>query len=239
MRRILVALVLLLAGAYSAGAADITVNIDKTIQEMTVFVDGTEQYRWPVSTGTRGYDTPSGTFQASSMNEMWYSKQWDNAGMPHSVFFTKEGHAIHGTDQVKNLGTAASHGCVRLSKENAEIFYRLVEENGLESTQVSLVGEISQEEYSNGDPEMEPEYPQQNNVEPRYDNDNSYNDYREPPEEPRYDNDNSYDFPYAPPIFNGGPNGFEFFGPGIQFQFKFDRRGRGKRERKRWRRYRD
>jgi hypothetical protein len=26
------------------------------------------------------------------MNEIWYSKQWDNAAMPHSIFFMKDGH---------------------------------------------------------------------------------------------------------------------------------------------------
>jgi len=91
--------------------SSILVNIDKSTQEMTVFVDGIEQYRWPVSTGVRGYSTPSGTFEARSMNKIWYSKQWDNAPMPHAIFFTKQGHAIHGTTEEKRLGTAASHGC--------------------------------------------------------------------------------------------------------------------------------
>ena len=45
------------------------------------------------------------------MNKMWYSKQWDNAPMPHAVFFTKECHAIHGTYEAKRLGKPASHGC--------------------------------------------------------------------------------------------------------------------------------
>ena len=61
--------------------SQILINIDKSRQEMTVFVDGIEQYTWPVSTGGPGYATPSGTFTASSMNEVWYSKQWDNAPM--------------------------------------------------------------------------------------------------------------------------------------------------------------
>ena len=74
------------------------------------------------------------------MNEIWYSKQWDNAPMPHAVFFTKEGHAIHGTAEVKRLGKPASHGCVRLSPQNAATLYALVAENGLENTQVELVG---------------------------------------------------------------------------------------------------
>ncbi len=74
------------------------------------------------------------------MNKIWYSKQWDNAPMPHAVFFTKEGHAIHGTNEVKRLGKPASHGCVRLSPQNAATLFAMVGENGLENTQVVLVG---------------------------------------------------------------------------------------------------
>jgi lipoprotein-anchoring transpeptidase ErfK/SrfK len=120
--------------------SSILVNIDKSMQEMTVFVDGVELYTWPVSTGTRGYSTPSGTYTASSMNEIWYSKQWDNAPMPHAIFFTKKGHAIHGTLEERNLGNAASHGCVRLSRENAKALFQLVKGTGLENTQVVLTG---------------------------------------------------------------------------------------------------
>ena len=88
----------------------------------------------------RGYATPSGNFTASSMNEVWYSKQWDNAPMPNSIFFTKEGHAIHGSYETKKLGRAVSHGCVRLAPENAKILYSLVEEQGLGNTKVVLTG---------------------------------------------------------------------------------------------------
>ena len=57
----------------------------------------------PVSTGNADYVTPSGTFTAMSMNEVWYSKEWDNAPMPHAIFFMKDGHAIHGSYEVKNV----------------------------------------------------------------------------------------------------------------------------------------
>ncbi|MGD9502157.1 MAG: L,D-transpeptidase [Methyloceanibacter sp.] len=107
---------------------------------MTVFVDGVELYSWPVSTGMNGYSTPSGTYTASSMNKIWYSKQWDNAPMPHAIFFTKGGHAIHGTTEEKRLGKPASHGCVRLSRANAATLFALVEANGLAQTQVVLTG---------------------------------------------------------------------------------------------------
>ena len=74
------------------------------------------------------------------MNEIWYSKQWDNAPMPHSIFFMKDGHAIHGSNDVKNLGYPASHGCVRISPENAAALYALVAKNGMQNTQVVLTG---------------------------------------------------------------------------------------------------
>jgi lipoprotein-anchoring transpeptidase ErfK/SrfK len=118
----------------------VLINIDKTNQKMTVFLDGVEKYEWPVSTGKAGYSTPSGTYTATSMNEIWHSKQWDNALMPHSIFFMKDGHAIHGSNEVKNLGNPASHGCVRISPENAATLYALVAKNGLQNTQVVLTG---------------------------------------------------------------------------------------------------
>jgi lipoprotein-anchoring transpeptidase ErfK/SrfK len=116
------------------------INIDKASQKMTVSLDGVQQYEWPVSTGLRGYTTPSGTYTARSMNKIWYSRQWDNAPMPHALFFTRDGHAIHGTLEVKRLGKPASHGCVRLSPKNAATLYALVEKTGLKNTQVVLAG---------------------------------------------------------------------------------------------------
>jgi hypothetical protein len=45
-----------------------------------------------------------------------------------------------GTYEVKRLGKPASHGCVRLSPQNAATLYALVEKSGLENTQVVLAG---------------------------------------------------------------------------------------------------
>ncbi|MGH6867490.1 MAG: L,D-transpeptidase, partial [Methylocella sp.] len=103
---------------------------------------------WRVSTGRAGYSTPSGTYTATSMNKIWYSKQWDYAPMPHSIFFMKDGHAIHGSLDVKNLGKPVSHGCVRISPKNAATLYALVKENGLENTQVTVTGVSPGGEYS-------------------------------------------------------------------------------------------
>ena len=118
----------------------IVIDIDKARQRMRVLLNGAEKYEWPVSTGRPSYFTPSGSYTATSMNEVWYSKESDDAPMPHSIFFTKDGHAIHGTYQVKKLGKPVSHGCVRISPKNAATLYSLVAKNGIKNTQVVLIG---------------------------------------------------------------------------------------------------
>lgn len=128
------------AGMAGAKNAAVLVNIDKSNQRMTISLDGVETYEWPVSTGRAGYSTPSGTYAATSMNEIWYSKQWDNAPMPHSIFFIRDGHAIHGSFDIKHLGEPVSHGCVRISPKNAATLYALVKKNGLENTEVVVTG---------------------------------------------------------------------------------------------------
>ena len=126
--------------AASNKGSGILIAIDKTTQKMSVFIDGTKKYDWRVSTGRPGYSTPSGTYTATSMNEVWYSKEWDDAPMPHSIFFTKDGHAVHGSYEVKKLGKPVSHGCVRIAPKNAATLYSLVAKNGIKNTQVVLTG---------------------------------------------------------------------------------------------------
>src|SRR3569623_1437249 len=97
----------------SPAHADIRITISKAEQRVVVDVDGSERYRWPVSTGRSGYSTPSGSFRPIRMERSWYSRKYDWAPMPHSIFFYK-GYAMHGTLEERRLGRAASHGCVRL-----------------------------------------------------------------------------------------------------------------------------
>jgi hypothetical protein len=140
MRSFLTAITALVLFASGAAQAKVAITVDKDNQQMTVAVDGVERYRWPVSSGIPSYETPNGSFRAFRMEEDHYSKEFDDAPMPHSIFFTKIGHAIHGTDSVNRLGSPASHGCVRLSRENASRLYALVQEQGVLNTTVTLTG---------------------------------------------------------------------------------------------------
>jgi hypothetical protein len=133
------ALVLPLA---SAASANILVTVDKSAQNMSVSVDGTPRYSWPVSTGRAGYDTPNGTFKPNRMDADHLSQEWDNAPMPHSIFFDLHGHAVHGFFDVKHLGLPVSHGCVRLSPDHAATLFSLVKAEGMANTTVVVEGHI-------------------------------------------------------------------------------------------------
>jgi len=134
---------MLAALAFSQTAkADLLISVDKAKQQMTVTVDGVERYVWPVSTGRSGYDTPDGEFKPFRMEKDHFSREWDDAPMPYSIFFTKIGHAIHGTYETRNLGKPVSHGCVRLSRAHAAALWDLVKEQKMANTKVVLTGEI-------------------------------------------------------------------------------------------------
>jgi hypothetical protein len=124
----------------SAARADIAIAIDKSTQQMSVAVDGAQRYTWPVSTGRPGYDTPNGTFKVNRMDADHLSQEWDNAPMPHTMFFDLHGHAIHGFFDVKHLGLAVSHGCVRLAPANATVLFNLVKAEGMANTSVTITG---------------------------------------------------------------------------------------------------
>lgn len=128
----------LLAGSAESAAADVLIAIDKSAQSMTVSVDGEPRYFWRVSTGMAGRETPAGRFQPFRMEAEHVSKEWDDAPMPHSIFFTRIGHAIHGS--AHRLGSPVSHGCVRISESHAAILYGLVEREGLAKTHVVITG---------------------------------------------------------------------------------------------------
>jgi len=126
--------------ATAALAMKIDIIVDKVSQHMRVSVDGVQQYDWLVSTGGQTYDTPSGHYHIFRLEKDHFSKEWDDAPMPYSMFFTGIGHAIHGSYHIKALGTRASHGCVRLAPENAAVLFALIEKAGFKNNTVEIKG---------------------------------------------------------------------------------------------------
>jgi lipoprotein-anchoring transpeptidase ErfK/SrfK len=130
------ALVGLLVSTVGARAS-VDAEIDLSSQRMIVTIDGAYYATWPVSTARRGYVTPVGSFRPYLLRRMHYSSKYENAPMPHSVFFRGD-YAIHGTDYVKSLGRPASHGCIRLRPENAAELYTLVLQHGFDHTSIRI-----------------------------------------------------------------------------------------------------
>ena len=133
---VLVALVFVIALATRADAA-VVVNIDRSVQRMSVTVDGMPRYNWRVSTARSGYITPPGTYHPEMLARHWFSRKYYNSPMPHSIFFYG-GFAIHGSYEISHLGRPASHGCVRLDPGNAAILFSLVQREGVDATTIVI-----------------------------------------------------------------------------------------------------
>lgn len=123
--------------ALPASAATVEARVSLSNQRMYVSVNGVRKYTWAVSTGRSGYGTPTGSYRPQRLERSWYSRKYDNAPMPHAVFF-RGGYAIHGTSAVSRLGSRASHGCVRLAPGNAATLYSLVSKYGMGNTRVVI-----------------------------------------------------------------------------------------------------
>lgn len=127
----------LAASAAVANAANIVAKIDISDQTMTVYKNGFRQYKWKVSTARRGYHTPTGQYTVKWASKDHRSRKYNNAPMPFSLFF-HGGYAVHGTTDLKRLGSPASHGCVRLDPKNAAKLFSLAQKAGLRQTKIII-----------------------------------------------------------------------------------------------------
>lgn len=127
-----------------AALARVLITVDKATQRMRVTVDGRLRYSWAVSTARAPYRTPAGTFRPLWLAKEHYSREWDDAPMPYSIFFTAAGHAIHSSGAIRRLGRPASHGCVRLAPSHAAALFALVRSEGPGTTKVVVTnGEVA------------------------------------------------------------------------------------------------
>ena len=76
--------------------------------------------RAPVSTGTKGRETPAGVFALIEKDKDHHSTMYDDAWMPNMQRITWNGIALHGGPLP---GYAASHGCIRMPYGFAETMF--------------------------------------------------------------------------------------------------------------------
>ncbi|MEM6849323.1 MAG: L,D-transpeptidase [Pseudomonadota bacterium] len=141
MKRLIIcvfaALAMVATAVAPAQAARVSATIDLSAQRMYVSVGGKRVANWAISSGRKGYRTPTGNYRPTRMHRENYTRKYNMSPMPHSIFF-RGGYAIHGTYYLKQLGRPASHGCVRLAPKNARTLYNLVRRHGRGNTRIRI-----------------------------------------------------------------------------------------------------
>lgn len=94
-----------------APSGTMTMTIDLAHQRAYVYRDGVRIGATTISSGKRGYETPTGAFTILQKDKDHYSKKYHHAPMPYDLRLTWEGISVHGGHLP---GYPASHGCVRL-----------------------------------------------------------------------------------------------------------------------------
>jgi L,D-transpeptidase ErfK/SrfK len=115
-------------------------ELDLSDRKVTLFRDGKPLKSFPVAIGRPGWETPTGKFKLKTMyvNPKWVNPftgevvpggASDNPlGRRWMGFWTdgKNWAGFHGTNSVSSIGTAASHGCVRMFEKDIEELFKLV-----------------------------------------------------------------------------------------------------------------
>jgi lipoprotein-anchoring transpeptidase ErfK/SrfK len=119
----------------------IYVHVNKTLQHLYLYLNGSLTAVWNTSTGMPGYGTPNmDTHPDGRIYNVYSSKTYpgfDN--MPFAVFI-EGGFAIHGApgDEDAHLGQVASHGCIRVHTANAQQFNQLVRHYGVSQAWITI-----------------------------------------------------------------------------------------------------
>jgi lipoprotein-anchoring transpeptidase ErfK/SrfK len=108
------------------------ITVNRSTFELTLWKDLELAKTYTVAIGALGFDTPAGLYSIQNMavDPVWNVPDSDWAGdlagttvpggVPENPLRERwmgiyDGAGIHGTDDLGSLGTAASHGCVRMS----------------------------------------------------------------------------------------------------------------------------
>jgi lipoprotein-anchoring transpeptidase ErfK/SrfK len=141
-----VALVLGL-GALRTPATDGTLTLEASLssRQLTVRRDGEVVKVYDIAVGQGAHPTPTGEFRIQKIvwNPEWVppdtkwarNKTYKAPGHPANpmrlvkIFWKEPDYYIHGTSDVESLGSAASHGCLRMDPDDAGELALMVMEN--------------------------------------------------------------------------------------------------------------
>ncbi len=133
-RRLLLALVVAACGpgltgeAHAKGKKLVRVNLHE--QKLYAYEGDKLVWSFNCVTGRKGHLTEPGKFLVFRKEEKHFSKKY-KAEMPHSLFFSRDGKAIHAAGKIdveaalkrKGRDDVGSHGCVHLSPAHARTLF--------------------------------------------------------------------------------------------------------------------
>jgi lipoprotein-anchoring transpeptidase ErfK/SrfK len=93
-------------------------------QTVTVYDDGKQIAKSPISSGMNGHPTPTGIFSILEKNRVHHSNLYGGAPMPFMQRVTNSGVAMHAGDLP---GYPASHGCIRLPSSFARSLFGITD----------------------------------------------------------------------------------------------------------------
>jgi lipoprotein-anchoring transpeptidase ErfK/SrfK len=135
------------SAAAAAYEEPLLLTADLSARKLTVSRGASTLKTYSVAVGSERYPTPPGTYTIRKIvwNPSWHpppgaawakgksAKGPGDAGNPMKVvkiFFREPDYYIHGTDDVESLGSAASHGCLRMDSSEVADLAKLIMEHG-------------------------------------------------------------------------------------------------------------
>jgi lipoprotein-anchoring transpeptidase ErfK/SrfK len=126
-----------------------TIVVSLEDRKLALLEDGQVKKVYTVAVGKPTTPSPEGTFtiQRRVANPTYHHNGKTVEPGPANPVGTrwmglsKAGYGIHGTNEPKSIGKAASHGCIRMAKADLEEFYTLVSVGD----QVEIVGQRNEQ----------------------------------------------------------------------------------------------
>ncbi|HEX7118321.1 MAG TPA: L,D-transpeptidase [Longimicrobiales bacterium] len=133
------------AGLPGAGPG-MRLKVDLSERKLYVIEDGETVQTYSIAVGTPNHPTPTGTFRTGRIvwNPSWNppNSEWARGEKPRApgdpknpmrgvkIYFREPSYYIHGTNDPESIGTAASHGCIRMTEGDATALARRIENAG-------------------------------------------------------------------------------------------------------------
>jgi lipoprotein-anchoring transpeptidase ErfK/SrfK len=113
---------------------DVVILVSIPDRKLAVIEDGKLTHTFPVAVGKESSPSPSGDFTIVSrvVDPTYYHPGVVIPAGPQSplgtrwIGLSKKGFGIHGTNEPRSIGKAASHGCIRMRRTDVEQLFTLV-----------------------------------------------------------------------------------------------------------------